>query len=105
MKGTCEYCGKLNIDGRHRNLCSKNPKNLAVENNIIGLTPVADPLLIGVIVPKVPENATSKPVEPTRGGLKCPDCGGVAIMLNSLDYRCPNCGDRELRRPMPTKGI
>ena len=90
---TCEYCGKEGIDGRHINLCSKNPKNMPVD---------ALPL---ESVPVTIENVTSKLVEPTTERLKCPDCGEAAVMLNSLDYRCPKCGDRELRRPMPVKGI
>ena len=85
-KQNCPYCGKASIDGRHINMCSKNPKNMSVD---------ALPL---ESVPVVAENATSKLVEPTVERLRCPDCGGDAVKLNALDYRCPNCGDRELKR-------
>lgn len=82
----CPYCGKAGIDGRHINLCPKNPKNMPVDD------------LPFESVPEVAENVTSKPVEPTVERLTCPNCGEDAVKLNALDYHCPNCGDRELKR-------
>jgi predicted RNA-binding Zn-ribbon protein involved in translation (DUF1610 family) len=69
-KQDCPFCGKPNIDGRHINMCLKNPKN-------------------------IPEVEIPKP----KGGMMvCPNCGGEATRLNALDCRCPKCGDIEFVR-------
>jgi len=90
MKQDCPYCGKVGIDGRHINMCQKNPKNLVVED------------VPHELVPVIAENVTSELIAPTGAEtLNCPTCGAKSIMLNAIDYRCPNCGDREKRQPLP----
>jgi len=93
MKQDCPFCGKQKVDGRHRNLCSKNPKNMSES-----VPEVATPFFEPIVAPS--EIPTPEIISEVRT-LNCPTCGAKSIMLNALDYRCPNCGDREKRQPLP----
>lgn len=99
-KQTCEYCGKPNIDGRHRNMCSKNPKNMTTEDLPSEVVPES---------PQRPQEGQEAPSEEKHGETvghvvasevntaderMCRRCGKhPARRLNALDWRCPACGD------------
>lgn len=93
---TCEFCGKEGIDGRHVNMCGKNPKNLEPEvvPEIIEEIPAPE-----VIEPIAEESVPSHiEVALPKSDMKCPDCGEDARRLNATDYRCLKCGDREFKK-------
>ena len=92
MKQDCPHCGKQGIDGRHINMCSKNPKNLVeTYEKSETVTPVHE-------LPSVPEPPViGIPTGATGEALTCRRCGEASIRLNATAYRCPKCGDRSLK--------
>ena len=94
-KQDCPFCGKINIDGRHVRLCPKRPQEEAE-------TP-SEAKVVEMVVAQV-ATPFFEPLDEVKT-LNCPTCGEKSVWLNSLDYRCPNCGDHEMRRPLPVKGI
>ena len=88
-KQNCPFCGKVNIDGRHVRLCPKKPQDEAESPLVKEMVDLPAPSEI-----PTPETSEVKT-------LNCPTCGEKSIYLNALDYRCPNCGDREKRQPLP----
>jgi endogenous inhibitor of DNA gyrase (YacG/DUF329 family) len=93
-KVTCPYCGKPEIDGRHTNMCSKNPKNIDGD-----MEPVAP----------TPTKAGSEPVKPVAPGVVdidgvnkqiCPRCGAVATKFDNWNWLCPVDGHYDSKAPL-----
>lgn len=85
FKKDCPYCEKKEIDGRHINMCSRNPKNMTVNETPLESVPEVSPIVIGA-----PTGAIGE-------ALTCRRCGEPSIRLNATAYRCPKCGDRSLK--------
>ena len=93
-KQDCPFCGKKKITDRHIRLCPKKPQDEAESPLVEEKVDLPIPAEISI-----PEAIPSKQDEVKT--LNCPTCGEKSIWLNSLDYRCPKCGDREMKQSLP----
>ncbi len=93
-KQDCPFCGKVSIDGRHIRLCPKKPQ----DNPEIPSVVETVELVAGIVSTPILE--TSEPIK----YVECPYCRDrEAIPLNSLDIRCPKCGDVQIKASVPVR--
>lgn len=104
---TCEFCGKEGVDGRHINLCSKNPKNMSEPEDPSVMTDIDTSQPLAILTGGGTPLEKTEIVEPSnfKSDMKCPDCGSDAVKLNALDCRCPQCGDIEFVRVTKPAGV
>jgi len=100
MKQDCPFCDKKKIDGRHINLCSKNPKNITEPD-----LPAPSEIPTPETVPSESASTHIEPEKPKGEIVPCPVCGGDAVRLNAMDCRCPEHGDREFYKLTKPAGV
>lgn len=119
-KTVCRWCGKRGAKPMHEAHCGKKSKNgnasvaempegmepapetmpapapetqtvAAVAENVVATTVVGPPAEVVAPVPA--------PSAPAGSGQMCHRCGLQPVMrLNAMDWRCPVCGDYELKK-------
>jgi hypothetical protein len=119
-KKVCQWCGKRNAKPMHEAHCSKKPKNgnESVAEMPAGVGPAPETMTAPApetqTVAVVVENAVAAPVAdapaevvatppistaPIGSGQMCHRCGlQPVVKLNAMDWRCPVCGDYEVKR-------
>jgi len=85
-KRDCPYCDKKEINGRHIRMCPKRPQE-------------GQETPLGEESEGLPAKKVITPKAPKSGGKLCHQCGKQPVQkLNALDWRCPDCGDYEIRK-------